>query len=180
MKVRSVPRVLGVCAAIVLVAGCSRAANVTPSQGDGLGQNSSWANHAATDGFAAHYNKDKESLKAPNGSGGQSSCSIHLDVSGKAFGPYHGTFTGSGEFSVCPHQYGFAGGFTITSGATTISGSFDGAGRGGCGRSGCGDGGPLTYKATVGGQTISGKGDGTLRYLPRSADAEMYLTLRSM
>jgi hypothetical protein len=53
MKLLSPAHALGVCAAIVLLAGCSGTTDVTPSQSNGLGQNSNRATRAATVGFAS-------------------------------------------------------------------------------------------------------------------------------
>ena len=101
---------LDFCAAVGLLAGCS-AANVTPSRGNGLGSNSNWATLVATDGLANRRGKHRETLLSTGGSGGISSCFAGLSVSGKAFGPSPGTFTGGGWFKCLWFPFNFWGRF---------------------------------------------------------------------
>ncbi|MGA8099021.1 MAG: hypothetical protein WB810_10210 [Candidatus Cybelea sp.] len=122
-----------------------------------------------------------------NGSGiGLGSCgNIFVNVTGKAVGPYPGTFTGQGDAHGCMAQGSSSGSFTITSGSNTISGTFDGDIKySGCDARGggheCWAGGPLTYAATVepGGKTLSGKGNGRIE--AGSDGGEMGLALNHM
>lgn len=94
-------------------------------------------------------------------------------VSGTASGPYPGTFSASGSFSVFGHrnppwQVSFHAKFTITSGKTTITGSISHEYIGtwslliGCTSSG-GDANyttilPATYTALINGQSYQGTG----------------------
>jgi hypothetical protein len=187
----STQHALSVCVAVAMLAGCNGTANVTPAQGAGLAPNGTRAVQSVALGFTglrrcqSGCRKKIERLTSTSGSGRSgSTCFIEIGASGKAIGPYPGTFTGGGGFYVsnwpCNKRYGFGGSFVITSGANTITGSFSGPGIGGCGRAGCGAGGNLTYNATVepGGKTFSGKGYGSLR--DYRGEASMALILRSM
>ena len=164
--------------ASVLFAGCSSATNVTPSQGGALGPNSNWAApglaHRVTE---PNIITNREVLTSTSGSGGGGGCAAGVTVSGKARGPYHGTFTGSAGFGTCENDPGFSGEFVITSGANTITGSFSGMGQGSCGRGGCGNGGKMTYTATLepGGKTFSGKGHAGMSVFDGAGRMDLYL-----
>src|SRR5689334_12777441 len=63
-----------------------------------------------------------ESLSGINSSGNTSACpTATYSVSGDAVGPYAGTFSESGSWSIAGRT--FTATFTITSGTTTVSGS---------------------------------------------------------
>jgi hypothetical protein len=200
------PSALGTCALITLLAGCNgagsqqlapvapmqhtSATNVTPPQGNGVSLNSSQALHTAAYGSEALKRRHHHAERL-NGSGlGLGGCNnIFVNVTGKAVGPYPGTFAGQGDAQPgCGMaQRSFSGSFTITSGSNTISGTFDGDVKsGGCdgmlrgGGYECWAVGPLTYTATVapGGETLSGKGNG--RIAVGSDVGEMGLALNHM
>jgi hypothetical protein len=176
------------CLAVVILAGCSGVANVSPAQGNGLSPNSSRSLRAiAYESKPLKYHRHTESLSG-NGTG-QGSCSvINVDVQGKARGPDPGTFTGNGQafghWCLGSHQISFVGTFDITSGTNTISGSFSSVypAMGGCGgrQGGCSVGGKLTYTATIepGGKTFSGQGMGGLS-TSRGGNGAMNLTMGS-
>ena len=175
---RFAPNAVALFVASVFFASCNSATNVTPSQGAGLRPNSNWAApgvaHRVTE---PNIITDREKLISTSGSGGGGGCGgASVTVSGKARGPYHGTFTGGAQFGTCGVSP-FFGSFVITSGANTITGSFSGMGQGSCGRGGCGNGGKMTYTATLepGGKTFSGKGHAGMSVFGTGGRMDLYL-----
>jgi hypothetical protein len=163
--------------ASAILVGCSNGANVTPSQGGGLGSNSSWAAPSVAHGVSEpNIITDREKLISTTGSGSGGGCSVSIKVSGKARGPYHGKFTGNAEFAPC-NPYQFSGAFVITSGSNTITGSFSGTGQSSCGRGGCVFGGKMTYTATLkpGGKKFAGKGQAAGKLFGSVASMDVYL-----
>jgi hypothetical protein len=168
----SAQHALTTCVAVVVLAGCSGATNVTPAPGNGLSSNSSRSLRATA--YGSKPLKHEKHMEGLSGNGtGQGSCSVvNVNVQGKAKGPYPGTFTGNGlafgHWCVGSHQIRFGGTFNVTSGTNAISGSFSSVypAIGDCGgrQGGCSVGGKLTYTATIepGGKTFSGQGQGGL------------------
>ena len=158
------------CAAIALLAGCNSSSDPPQSI------------PAVARGFTtSHDGKNREELVSTSGTGhvhfcGMQICAFDVTVSGNAHGVYPGTFTGGGSFA----GGHFVGGFTITSGTNTITGSFDGKGYGGCRGSWCHVGGNVTYKATLepGGKTFSGAGSASMTVFPNHM-ATMDVSLKS-
>jgi hypothetical protein len=176
-------RALTMCAAIAALAGCGGASNVAPTQESGQVPNLTQAVRTVAPGVTElrHHKKTEEQLKSTSGSSGGASCYESVSVSGEAWGPYRGTFTGSGHYGICRSDPFFWGSFVITSGANTITGSFSGPGQGECGRGGCSDGGKMTYTATVepGGKAFSGRGNAEMHDYPDSTGS-LNVTLNSM
>ena len=177
---RCAPNAVAFFIASVLLASCSSAGNVTPSQavptqGSGLAPNGTPV-----------LGNSLEILASTSASSGGSGCTVTVTASGNAQGPYRGTFTSFGRFNACyapatvlPAAY--SGNFTISSGSYMIAGSFSGTGKGGCNAQSCGDGGKLTYDAVrePGGKAFSGSGTGGM-YEGFGQGWTMALVLKSM
>jgi hypothetical protein len=92
-----------------------------------------------------------ENLTGASASGNSGACPTPtFSVSGTATGPYPGTFTESGSFTLGP-PFPFSATFTITSGTTTITGSKTGRlnGGGSCSNSGGDATTVIPYTATI-------------------------------
>ena len=147
-------------ASIVFLAGAAQSAvaAVTPLTGEGLtGAGKSTGGSA----FGSCSNRGSESG------------SMGFSVSGTAMGPYSGSFSETGSFSLSgfrnpPWTIRFSAAFTITSGKTTITGSFASPTHAWwgvgfiCNNAGVVSGysvsGPVTYSATINGQKFQGTG----------------------
>lgn len=173
------PYALSICAAIAMLAGCNSAA-LAPTQGSGLAPSGtplvSSVAHGAAD---SHRGKNTEKLKSTSGTEGGSGCQF-LCVSGKARGPYPGTFTGFGDFSWTGSHAPFFGEFVITSGTNTITGGFSGTGYFTCGRGGCSGSGKMTYTATLGPGSKTFSGKGKVEVSTCCSTVSMNITLHSM
>jgi hypothetical protein len=166
MRRRSAQYTLCVCIGAVMFTGCSAAANVTPPPSVGFAQ--STAKLVALAIPASSTQPARSDNETINGTGGQSKvpyCGlsgrgegyVSVSESGSAIVPYPGTFTDSGTFFARCEQSlktTASGSFSITSGASKISGSFYGPGTGGCGRHPWGqtctfNGNSVTYSASL-------------------------------
>jgi len=164
-------RALSVCAAVVFLAGCSSAANVTPMRGNAFAQSANQADRSIDSGFADVRHHPKQEDLNGNGTGGNP-CVDHgraggveiKNASGKARGPYPGTFTGSAGFHVICEGSGkteISGGFAITSGPHSITGTFTGVGTYFCGTHQCSaSSNTLAYGASIDGDPVSGSASG--------------------
>ncbi len=141
---RSAQHALCVCMVTVVFAGCSGTANVTPSPDAGLAQSAAMLvaspiselsspparrNNETIDGLG-------DQSKVPDCSpSGRGEGYVSVSDSGSATGTYPGTFADGGQFFARCEQSSEAtvsGSFSITSGASTISGNFSGPGTGSC------------------------------------------------
>lgn len=139
-----------ICVAAMMLAGCSGSQSY-------LGPSLLRQDALHVGGFAITH---RETLNG-DGSDGR--------VSGKAYGPYPGTFTDYVMMSGnCRQEGDFSGKFTITSGANTVTGSYQGHGVVRCSRGAMFIYSALTYTAKFepGGRTISGKGLGDMGESP--------------
>jgi hypothetical protein len=152
------------CAGIVMFTGCNGTANVTPSQGSGFAQSTAkFVASPISESSTQPARRGNETIDGSNGQSkipycgpsGRGAGIVSVSESGNATGLYPGTFADSGSFFArceLSLRTTATGTFSITSGASTISGSFSGPGTGSCGRhpwgESCGFGGKnLTYSA---------------------------------
>lgn len=129
-----VPYALGVCAAAAMLAACGGSGQLpihtaqTSLGGSGIGANSSGTELLTG---KAELIKPCHTIRGKHGKNQGSSTNFRAH--GNATGPYPGTFTASGEWtiyqnSVHQHQWVFSEYFAITSASSTISGTINGLG----------------------------------------------------
>ncbi len=180
-------RALFGCAAITILAGCSGASRIVPTQTSTLAQN---ANVDRSVDLGLVPGRSRRETIDGTGTRGQYPCSptgrgggtVSVSPSGTATGRYGGTFTASAAFHVvCPKGKTSAmGTFTIISGVNTIAGTFSGPGKYACARATCWfNSKDLTYAATLvrGGMVLknfSGRATGTVD------SAGLHVTLDAM
>ncbi len=127
---RSAQYTLSVCMATVIFTGCNGTPKLIPSPISDLSSQSTRRNNETIDGSGG---QSKVPYCSPSGRG---EGYVSVSESGSATGRYPGTFTDSGMFFARCEQSSettVSGSFSITAGASKISGNFSGPGTGNCG-----------------------------------------------
>ena len=155
--------VISAVAAIVLLAAAAQSASAAVTSLTGEGLTGSGNSTGGSTSGSCNYRASE-------------SGSMGFSASGTATGPYPGSFSETGNFSLSgirnpPWKINFSAAFTITSGNTTITGTFAspsyawwGVGficNNTGGVAGYSLNGPVTYTATINGHTFQGTGSFT-------------------